>query len=100
MTWRERWSVGFDETIAQLDQIFQTERQRKERPLTLLRAVVMGLDGDSHPPEPGDGDVVVSQRRATAPLGTPYVPIPKRTTHGGRYGPAVIAKFRARALAR
>jgi hypothetical protein len=86
--------------MARLDQLLQAERQRKEVPLNLLRSVVKGLDGVlPSPDEPGAdlGDVARPVRRATAPS-RPYVALPRRTTHGGRFGPAVVAKMRARAL--
>jgi hypothetical protein len=92
--------VTFDRTIAELDQLLQADAARKERSLGLLRSVVRNLDGGLLPPdeEPmvaGDGR---PQRRGVMPAARPFVPMPKRTTHGGRFGPAVVAKLRERAL--
>jgi hypothetical protein len=91
--------VTFDATMAQLDQLLQADRDRKQGSLALLRSVVRDLDLVA----PEDDDPVGRdeglRRGWTAPR-TPFVPIPKRTTHGGRFGPAVMAKIRRQALAK
>lgn len=92
--------MDFDATMAQLDQILQADRQRKEVSLGLLRSVVGALDGSAPPLEDaGDGDEGRLPRRVTA-TSVPFVPIPKRKTRGGQFGPAVLAKLRSEALSR
>jgi hypothetical protein len=90
-----------DETIRQLDQLFQAERARREGSLALLRSVVQRLEGpltpDPEPLEQGGGRG--APRGVTTPA-VPFVPLPQRTTPGGRWGPAVRAKLRSEALAK
>lgn len=91
----------FDETFRQLEQLLQAEAARKEGILSLLRSAVRGLDGGLIPADepPGQGDEVARRRGVTAPAER-FVPLPVRTTPGGRWGPAVAAKLRAEALRR
>lgn len=98
---RGRYSLSFQQTIAELDQLLQADAARKAESLALLRTVVRNLDGELLPPDedPGAGDGRLVARRLTND-GEPFVPMPKRTTHGGRFGPAVVAKLRAQALRR
>lgn len=92
--------MSFERTIAELDQLLQAEAARKEGSLGLLRSVVRNLDGSLLPSdeEPVAGDGRPGHRRGVMPAAPPFVPMPKRTTHGGRFGPAVVAKLRERAL--
>lgn len=95
--------MGFDETIRQLDHILQIERQRKEVSLGLLRSIVGRLDGGLLPPDElaeGERDERIGTRRRLTPAGEPFIPLPRRTTHGGRFGPAVRERLRAEALGR
>lgn len=92
--------MTFDATMAQLDQILQADRQRKEGSLALLRSAVQALEGPPAPWEPSGGDEAVAPRRTATPERMPFVPMPKRTTHGGRFGPTVVARIRAAALAK
>lgn len=91
--------MTFDATMAQLDRLLQADRDRKQGALALLRAVVRDLDlaasEADDPLDRGEG----LRRGWTAPR-TPFVPIPKRTTPGGRFGPAVMNKIRREALAK
>lgn len=93
--------MGFDETIRQLDQIIQADAAKLASSLANLRAVGQRLDGpllpDPEPLEQGDGRH--RPREVTAPR-EPFVPLPTRTTHGGRFGPAVRERLRAEALSR
>ena len=89
--------MSFDETISDLDQLFQADRARKEGSLALLRSAVQRLDVVAPGDEPTD---LTPSRGSTAPARSPFVPLPKRTTHGGNYGPALRAKLRAQALER
>lgn len=95
--------MSFDQTIAELDRLLQADAARKEGSLDLLRSAVRRLDGDLLPPAEDTGAAVderLQERRRVTTSGEPFVPLPKRKTHGGRFGPAVIAKLRAEALRR
>jgi hypothetical protein len=93
--------LTWDETIAQLDGLLQADRERKQGSLALLRSVVQGLEGAAPPlDEPLEGgNEGRSLRGWTAPRDT-FVPLPRRKTHGGNWGPAMRAKLRAQALAK
>lgn len=91
--------MSFDETMASLDQLLQADAARKEGPLALLRSAVSRLDGEPLPPsEAPQGDPGLGHPRRLTPDEAPWVPLPRRKTHGGRFGPAVVAKLRAEAL--
>jgi hypothetical protein len=94
--------MSFDETIQQLDHILQADRARKEGSLALLRSAVQRLDGSPSLPdvEPLVERYERRDRRGVTNPPEPFVPLPRRTTHGGRFGPAVVAKLRAEALGR
>lgn len=89
-----------DETIEMFDRLQSPLEQRRTRALQQLESVVAGLDGsfaeiDEAPvrrERPAD-------RRAGERLDRePFVALPKRTTHGGDWGPKVAEKLRAEAL--
>ncbi len=92
--------MGFDETFRQLSDLLQAEAGRRESALRDLRSAVSRLDGGFLPPdEPAERDEGGRARRMVQPP-VPFVPLPSRTTHGGRFGPAVRAKLIAEALRR
>ena len=94
--------MGFDETNRLLDQLLQADAARRANSLDQLRAVAQRLDGSILPPVDDpvpQGDGRRARREVTAPA-EPFVALPQRTTHGGRFGPAVAAKLRAEALRR
>lgn len=95
-----------DETVADLDRLNQKAQLRRASTLRSLEASVARLDVGASP---------LDDEEATAPLRNerggdrprpvredsdpaPFVPLPQRTTHGGRYGPAVVEKLTAIAL--
>ena len=97
-----------DETIAQLDQLHRASRERVLSNRLSLDAAVARL-GDSTIPfvddlaeavsrPPADG-TVPSRNRPVADE-TPFVALPQRTTHGGPWGPAMVRKLTAEALAK
>jgi hypothetical protein len=95
-----------DETIAQLDLLHQSNRNRALTARQALDATVARLGESSVPfmepddPQPPYG----SARERSHPTATepslPFVPLPRRTTHGGDWGPAMRAKLTAEALAK
>jgi hypothetical protein len=94
--------MTFDETIAQLDHLLQIDRTKRERALSQLQSIVQRLDAGSSPDvvEPLVERSERRQARGVTNPGTPFVPLPSRTTHGGPWGPAMRAKLRAQALGR
>ena len=88
--------MGFSETMADLDHILKADRDRKAGALALLQSVVDGLDGALLPPE---DEPVIERRGGVSPAASaPFTPMPRRTTHGGAFGPAVRAKLRSEAV--
>lgn len=90
-----------DETIASFDRLHMTTQAQRSRSLQQLEGVVAGLDGSFGGPE----EAPSVQRRErngdrvpTSQDPEPFVALPKRTTHGGPWGPKVAAKLRAAAL--
>lgn len=95
---RSSYSSVIERTLDDLSRILRAESERKALPLASLRETVARLDLGS-PPEVEQGTAPPpALRRVTAP--ERWVPLPRRTTHGGRFGPAVAAKLRAEALNR
>lgn len=92
----------FDETIRQLDQIFQAERARVDAHRQRSEADSRRLDGSLLPPDepPLGRDEGRGTRRGLTNPSEPFIPLPSRTTHGGRFGPAVRAKLRSEVLGR
>ena len=92
--------MTFDETFRQLDQIVQAERARVENDRLRFAADTQRLDGSLLPPDETliERDEGRRSRRGLTSPGEPFVPLPSRTTHGGRFGPAVRAKLRSEAL--
>jgi hypothetical protein len=91
-----------DATIAQLDSLFAADRARQRESLARLQSIVSALDGSSSltVDEHAEGSVWQERRREVTAPAEPYVPLPRRKTPGGRFGPAVVAKLRSEALGR
>jgi hypothetical protein len=107
VTLRSIYSAA-DETIAQLDRLHQASRDRAQTMRQSLDASISRL-GDSTVPfvdagfaEASGGPVTDTSRGRPQPVApeTPYVPLPQRATHGGPFGPAVVRKLIAEALAK
>ncbi len=104
VTFRGSYSAKYDETSAQLDRIFQAERDRARDGASALVSAVARLDA------PTGGDVEPSSaprepvrdergmRSAARPDPTPFVSLPQRTTRGGPFGPKVREKLIREAL--
>lgn len=98
-------SSAVDETIERLNGLHLAERNRRRDGGRNLEAVVARLDAavpvqlDDEPESrtPRERDER-STRSVVDPDPAPFVPLPRRTTHGGAYGPAVRAKLTAIAL--
>lgn len=98
-----------DETVAQLDQLHQTSRDRAAMLRQSLDAAINRL-GDSSVPyvdalasaDASGSPVTDTSRGRPQPDAdeTPYIPLPTRTTHGGDWGPAMVRKLTAEALAK
>jgi hypothetical protein len=94
-----------DETIAQLDQLHRLSSERSLTWRQSLDAATARL-GDSSAPfveqvAPGpSAQPGVEGASAPPPAAEPYYALPRRTTHGGPFGPAVRAKLLAAALAK
>ena len=91
----------FDETYRQLDQLLQAEAARVSRDRQRAEADSQRINGGLLPPDEPlmERDEGRNRRGVTYPR-EPFVPLPSRTTHGGRWGPAMRAKLRAEALRR
>lgn len=91
----------FDETYRQLDQLLQAEATRVSRERQRAEADSQRLNGELLPPDEPliERDGGRDRRGVTYPS-EPFVPLPIRTTHGGRWGPAMRSKLRAEALRR
>lgn len=95
-----------DETIAQLDLLHQSIRNRALTARQALDATVARLGESSAPfvepgdPQPPSGGTAPPRNGAVAEPSLPFVPLPRRTTHGGDWGPAMRAKLTAEALAK
>lgn len=61
------------------------------RAATLALDALLGADED-------DPVAQVGRLPRVPPARQPFVPLPKRKTHGGGFGPAVVAKLRQEAL--
>lgn len=90
-----------DETIEMFDRLQVPTQARRTRDLQRLESVVQGLDG-TYMEGPSEAPVR-RERGGDRPAGVgpdpePFVALPKRTTHGGDWGPKVAAKLRAEAL--
>lgn len=99
------WSSSADETIASLDRLFQAESARRSDGRRALEAIVARLDAvslaepDETPLAPREGSRDERGRRSVVgPDPAPFVPLPRRTTHGGPFGPKVREKLTAEAL--
>lgn len=97
-----------DETVADLERLNQKGRAQQGLLLPELKAIVARLDFGSGTAE---DETVVAPRRnerggdrsPTAPADSdpaPFVPLPQRTTHGGRWGPKMVEKLTNIALER
>lgn len=95
-----------DETVAELDRLNQKAQLRRASNLRSLEAQVARLDVGASPldDEPGatppgsgrdDDRPRVTARDSDR---VPFVPLPQRTTHGGPWGPAMVAKLTSIAL--
>jgi hypothetical protein len=99
-TLRSIYSVG-DETVEMFEQLHAMTQARSERSLRQLEAVVAGLNGSFDDDEPAIQSRYERQdedRRRTPPEPLPFVALPKRTTHGGPFGPKVREKLTREAL--
>jgi hypothetical protein len=104
MTWPSISSAA-DETIEQLNGLHLAERNRRRDGAALLQAAVARLDvagllqPDEIDPVPRERRDERSGRSAVEPDPVPFVALPRRTTHGGPFGPKVRDKLIAEALA-
>jgi uncharacterized membrane protein YccC len=89
-------SSAIDETVAALDYLHRPAQERRARHLDDLRAVVAGLDGGMGTDAEAD-EGQVRERPMRSP-GSPYLPLPRRNTPGGQFGPVVREKIREQAL--
>ena len=93
-----------DYLLAELDRALAPSALERARQLDRLRAAVGRLD-DWTPAEPED-TVAVPRRDRPEPRTAPPPPpsrvieLPRRTTHGGPWGPKLREKFIAEALER
>lgn len=104
--WRSS-SSPIPEILYALNELLEKDRTRRSVDLEKLRASAARLDAlysVSEATEP----VVEAPRASYGPTAArpepqaevPFVPLPRRTTHGGNFGPAVRAKLIAEALER
>lgn len=91
-------SFAIDDTIADLDRLRQTDRARKSHWLERLQRSVDDL-GIGTPPEPESGEGQ-ERGRIEHPAGIPFLPLPRRNTPGGNFGPAVRDQIRLDQLAK
>ena len=94
-----------DETIAQLDQLHLASRERQMAWRRTLDDATARLGDSSVPFMEPDAPGPPAARSSAARVGTvaaetPFVALPQRTTHGGRWGPAMVRKLTAEALAK
>lgn len=97
-------SSAVDETIERLNGLHLAERNRSRDGLRNLEAAVARLDAavatqpDEMEPLPRERRDERSGRSAVEPDPVPFVALPRRTTHGGFWGPKVREKLTAIAL--
>lgn len=90
--------MSFEETMARLDGILGAEEERRRIGAAGLLAARSRLDAVGLLPDgPEPTERGVPDRRESAPRPR-FAPLPRRTTHGGRFGPSVAAKLRSEAL--
>lgn len=98
-------SSAVDQTIERLNGLHLAERNRSRDGLRDLEAAVARLDaaGSEQPdeidPAPRERRHERDVRSAPAPDPVPFVALPRRTTHGGPFGPKVRERLIAEALA-
>lgn len=96
-------SYSTEELMSQLDRLHQTARAEDDRWLNLLRNQTLP---PPMAPSEDEQDVVVAPERPgrglvpPAPEQSPFVALPRRTTHGGPWGPAMVRKLTDEALAK
>lgn len=81
-----------DETIEAFDRLQQSTLLRRSHDLQRLESVAAGLNG-AYQDEP-EAPLTRERREdrpATGAAPEPFIPLPKRTTHGGPFGPKVAA---------
>lgn len=101
-------SSALEATLASLDALNQAAQARRRDSLRTLEAAVARLDGSFVPPDEPSSEARRSDEWAGGPArwprpGTdprPFVALPERTTHGGPWGPKMVEKLTAQALAK
>lgn len=95
-------SSSLDATVSALDRLHQASESRRtlsrrllDGALARLDAVVTGDIEGTYAPARTNG---AEDRRPPAPDPAPFVPLPRRTTHGGPWGPAMREKFTREAI--
>jgi hypothetical protein len=107
VTWLPSSSV--EETVAQLNDLFARDRQRRAESVARTRYIAVGLDSvgsgtddvepGASPPRSG-GRGVRSAGVGPAPDPAPFVALPRITGGSGPFGPKVRAKLTAELLAK
>lgn len=98
-------SSSLDETVAMLDDLSHRQRVNQNEWLGRLREhvaerpVVEDSDGET-PPPPRSRQERAGRSGADRPDPRPFVALPRRTTHGGDFGPVVAEKIRNEIFAR
>lgn len=106
-TWRapsspEEWIELLDrssaESFATLERLNQAEEARRTKVRLSLDSAVAGISVEGAPLDVTD--LTDARRGGVMAAPPPFVALPRRTTHGGPWGPAVAAKLRDEALGR
>jgi hypothetical protein len=95
-----------DETVAELDRLNQKAQAQRAPSLRRLEAQVARLDvgpgtvddEPSSPPPRSERDGDRPRVTADRPDPVPFVPLPRRNTPGGPWGPAMVEKLTSIAL--
>lgn len=95
---------SFEETYAQLAELLETEQRRKATDLARFNDLIaagwaptpVGGDDEAQAvPPPGPTPFPRRGRVTNSPAEDhTYVQLPQRRSHGGPWGPAMVAKFR------
>lgn len=91
---------SFEEANERLSGLLAAERQKKAADLRALEHHITRTWDDAMSDEPDEASPPRREApRRVAGTGRPpeepfFVPLPRRTSHGGPWGPAMVAKFR------